>query len=241
MKIYVVKDYEEASRSGARIIADQIKEKKDSVLGLATGSSPLGIYELLVEKCKKGEISFKDISTVNLDEYKGLNELDKNSYHYYMNENLFSKVDIKTENIYLPNGMALDLDKECERYEKVIEDIGGIDLQLLGLGENGHIGFNEPGTPFTEKPHVVDLTESTIQANSRLFEKIEDVPRQALSMGIATIMSAKKILLIATGEKKADALAKVVNGKVTEDLPGSVLQNHKDVTIICDEAAAAKL
>jgi glucosamine-6-phosphate deaminase len=241
MKIYVVKDYEEASRSGARIIADQIKEKKDSVLGLATGSSPLGIYEILVEKCKKGEISFKDISTVNLDEYKGLNELDKNSYHYYMNENLFSKVDIKTENIYLPNGMALDLDKECERYEKVIEDIGGIDLQLLGLGENGHIGFNEPGTPFTEKTHVVDLTESTIQADSRLFEKIEDVPRQALSMGIATIMSAKKILLIATGEKKADALAKVVNGKVTEDLPGSVLQNHKDVTIICDEAAAAKL
>ena len=137
--------------------------------------------------------------------------------------------------------MALDLDKECERYEKVIEDIGGIDLQLLGLGENGHIGFNEPGTPFTEKTHVVYLTESTIQANSRLFEKIEDVPRQALSMGTATIMSAKKILLIATGEKKADALAKVVNGKVTEDLPGSVLQNHKDVIIICDEAAAAKL
>lgn len=241
MKIYVVKDYDEASRGAARIIADQIKEKRDSVLGLATGSSPLGIYEILVEKCGKGEISFKDISTVNLDEYRGLNAIDKNSYHYYMSENLFSKVDINPSNIYLPDGMALDVEQECKRYEETIESVGGIDLQLLGLGENGHIGFNEPGTPFTEKTHVVDLTESTIQANSRLFEKIEDVPKQALSMGIQTIMNAKKILLIATGEKKADALAKVVNGKVTEEVPGSVLQKHPDVTIICDEAAAAKL
>ena len=241
MKLYVVKDYDEASRGATEIIADQIKEKKNSVLGLATGSSPLGIYKILVEKYNKGEISFKDISTVNLDEYKGLNALDKNSYHYYMNENLFSKVDINPKNVNIPDGMALDAEEYCKKYEAIIESLGGIDLQLLGLGENGHIGFNEPGTPFTERTHLVDLTESTIQANSRLFAKIEDVPRQAFSMGIATIMSAKKILLIATGAQKSDALAKVVNGEVTTEVPGSVLQNHMDVIIICDEAAASKL
>ena len=241
MKIYVVKDYEAVSKQAAEIISDQIKEKQNSVLGLATGSSPIGIYKLLVEKYKAGAISFKEIRTVNLDEYKGLNELNENSYHYYMNDNLFSKVDINPANINIPNGMALNDNAECARYEEVIKSLGGIDLQLLGLGENGHIGFNEPGTPFKVRTHVVDLTESTIHANSRLFERIEDVPRQAYSMGVNTIMGAKKILLVVNGAKKADALAKVINGPVSTEVPGSVLQTHPDVTIICDEEAAAKL
>lgn len=241
MKIYVVKDYDAVSKQAAEIISDQIKEKQNSVLGLATGSSPIGIYKLLVEKYKAGVISFKEIRTVNLDEYKGLNELNENSYHYYMNDNLFSKVDINPANINIPNGMAVDDNAECARYEEVIKSLGGIDLQLLGLGENGHIGFNEPGTAFKVRTHVVDLTESTIHANSRLFERIEDVPRQAYSMGVNTIMGAKKILLVVNGAKKADALAKVINGPVSTEVPGSVLQTHPDVTIICDEEAAAKL
>lgn len=241
MKIYTEKDYDAVSKRAAALVAAQIKEKNDSILGLATGSSPVGMYKELVEMYNAGELSFKNIRTVNLDEYAGLADDDKNSYHYFMNQHLFTKVDIDPANTHLPNGIAADPDTECKSYESLVQSMGGADLQVLGLGENGHIGFNEPGTPFTEETHLVDLTESTIRANSRLFEKIEDVPRQAYSMGIKTIMSAKRILLIVTGAAKADALAKVLNGPVTEAVPGSVLQNHPDVTVICDKAAASKL
>ena len=241
MRIYKEKNYEEASIRAAQIVADQIKFKNDSVLGLATGTTPIGMYKTLVEKYKEGEITFKDVRTVNLDEYKGLTDEDKNSYHYFMKENLFSKVDIDLANTHLPNGMAEEPEEECKEYENLLRSLGGVDLQILGLGGNGHIGFNEPGTPFTETTHLVNLTESTIQANSRLFEKIEDVPKQAYSMGIKSIMDAKRILMIVTGESKAEALAKVVKGPVTEDIPGSILQRHRDVIIVCDEAAAAKL
>ena len=241
MKIYKEKDYNAASLVAAQLVANQIKEKEDSILGLATGSSPVGMYKELVNMYNAGEISFKKIRTVNLDEYAGLTDDDVNSYHYFMNQHLFSKVDIDPANTHLPNGIAADPEAECASYEAMVQSLGGADLQVLGLGENGHIGFNEPGTPFTEVTHLVDLTESTIRANSRLFEKIEDVPRQAYSMGIKTIMSAKRILLIVTGTAKADALAKVLNGPVTVDVPGSILQTHPDVTVICDEAAASKL
>lgn len=241
MKIYKEKDYDAVSLVAAQLVANQIKEKEDSILGLATGSSPVGMYKELVDMYNAGEISFKKIRTVNLDEYAGLADDDVNSYHYFMNQHLFSKVDINPANTHLPNGIATDPDAECASYEAMVQSLGGVDLQVLGLGENGHIGFNEPGTPFTMETHLVDLTESTIRANSRLFEKIEDVPRQAYSMGIKTIMSAKRILLIVTGTAKADALAKVLTGPVTEAVPGSVLQTHPDVTVICDEAAASQL
>ena len=241
MRIYKEKNYEEASIRAAQIVADQIKFKNDSVLGLATGTTPIGMYKTLVEKYKEGEITFKDVRTVNLDEYKGLTDEDKNSYHYFMKENLFSKVDIDLANTHLPNGMAEEPEEECKEYENLLRSLGGVDLQILGLGGNGHIGFNEPGTAFTETTHLVNLTESTIQANSRLFEKVEDVPKQAYSMGINSILDAKRILMIVTGESKAEALAKVVKGPVTEDIPGSILQRHRDVIIVCDEAAAAKL
>ncbi len=241
MRIYKEKDYEEASIRAAQIVADQIKLKNDSVLGLATGTTPIGMYKTLVEKYKEGEITFKDVRTVNLDEYKGLTDEDKNSYHYFMKENLFSKVDIDLANTHLPNGMAEEPEEECKEYENLLRSLGGVDLQILGLGGNGHIGFNEPGTAFTETTHLVNLTKSTIQANSRLFEKVEDVPKQAYSMGIKSILDAKRILMIVTGESKAEALAKVVKGPVTEDIPGSILQRHRDVIIICDEAAAEKL
>ena len=241
MKIYKELDYDAASLVAAQLVANQIKEKEDSILGLATGSSPVGMYKELVDMYNAGEISFKKIRTVNLDEYAGLADDDVNSYHYFMNQHLFSKVDIDPANTHLPNGIAADPEAECASYEAMVQSLGGTDLQVLGLGENGHIGFNEPGTPFTEVTHLVDLTESTIRANSRLFERIEDVPRQAYSMGIKTIMSAKRILLIVTGTAKADALAKVLTGPVTEAVPGSVLQTHPDVTVICDEAAASQL
>ena len=241
MKIYKEKDYDAVSKRAAAIVAAQIKEKNNSILGLATGSSPVGMYKELVDMYNAGKLSFKNIRTVNLDEYAGLADDDINSYHYFMNQHLFSKVDIDPANTHLPNGIAADPDAECASYEAMVQSLGGVDLQVLGLGENGHIGFNEPGTPFTEVTHLVDLTESTIRANSRLFEKIEDVPRQAYSMGIKTIMSAKRILLIVTGPAKADALAKVLTGPVTEAVPGSVLQTHPDVTVICDEAAASQL
>lgn len=237
MKIYKEKDYEAISTRAASILTAQLVLKQNSVLGLATGSSPIGTYAKLVENYKAGEISFKDVRTVNLDEYLGLEDSDPNSYHYFMNENLFSKIDIEPDNIHLLSGVAKDPVQECANYERMIRSIGGIDMQLLGIGRNGHIGFNEPDDSFTVDTHVVNLTESTIEANSRLFDRIEDVPKQALSMGIGTIMHAKRILLIANGESKAEAIAKVVTGPVTPEVPGSILQLHPDVTIVCDEAA----
>ena len=195
----------------------------------------------MTEWYKKGDLDFSKIHTVNLDEYKGIDAENKQSYHYFMNQHLFSRVNIELQNTFVPDGMNENQDEECQRYEKLIAGLGGVDLQLLGLGHNGHIGFNEPGTPFDSQTHVVDLTDSTIEANSRFFASRDQVPTKAISMGIASIMAAKKIILFAYGDKKADAIFKMVKGPVTEEVPASVLQNHPDVTLILDEAAAAKL
>lgn len=241
MKIYTEKTYEAISSRAASILKAQLVLKTNSVLGLATGTSPIGTYDKLVEDYRSGEISFKDVRTVNLDEYVGLEDTDPNSYHYFMDAHLFSKIDIEKENTHVLSGTASDPEKECRSYERMIRSIGGIDMQLLGLGRNGHIGFNEPDEAFTVDTHIVDLTENTIEANARLFNDISEVPKQALSMGIGTIMRAKRILLIAYGESKADALAKVIAGPVTPHVPGSILQLHPDVTIVCDEAALSKL
>ena len=195
----------------------------------------------MTEWYKKGDLDFSKIHTVNLDEYKGIDAENKQSYHYFMNQHLFSRVNIELQNTFVPDGMNENQDEECQRYEKLIAGLGGVDLQLLGLGHNGHIGFNEPGTPFDSQTHVVDLTDSTIEANSRFFASRDQVPTKAISMGIASIMAAKKIILFAYGDKKADAIFKMVKGPVTEEVPASVLQHHPDVTLILDEAAAAKL
>jgi len=239
MRIIVTKNYEEMSRKAANIIAAQVVMKPDSVLGLATGSSPIGAYKLLVEGYKKGDLDFSEITSINLDEYVGLSAEHNQSYAYFMRDNLFKHVNIKMENVFLPNGMEADDAKECARYDEVIKTRGPIDLQLLGLGENGHIGFNEPDTSFAKGTHKVSLTESTINANSRLFNSIDEVPKFAYSMGVGSIFSAKQILLIASGGKKADALCKALYGPVTPEVPASALQFHNNVTIVADEAAYA--
>ena len=239
MRIIVTKNYEEMSRKAANIIAAQVVMKPDSVLGLATGSSPIGAYKLLVEGYKKGDLDLSEITSINLDEYVGLSAEHNQSYAYFMRDNLFNHVNIKMENVFLPNGMEADDVKECVRYDEVIKTRGPIDLQLLGLGENGHIGFNEPDTSFAKGTHKVSLTESTINANSRLFNSIDEVPKFAYSMGVGSIFAAKQILLIASGEKKADALCKALYGPVTPEVPASALQFHNNVTIVADEAAYA--
>lgn len=241
MMIYKVKSYEEMSKKAASIIASQIIIKPDSVLGLATGSSPVGTYQNLIELYKKGYIDFSRITSINLDEYKGLEPTNDQSYRYFMNTNLFDHVNIDKKATFVPDGLEMDSDKACGDYEKIIESYGGIDLQLLGIGRNGHIGFNEPGPAFIKDTHCTDLTQSTIDANKRFFASEEDVPHQAYSMGIGSIMKAKKILLIACGEDKADAMAKTINGPITPEVPASILQLHKDVVIIADEAALSKL
>ena len=241
MKIIVAKDYNEMSKKAAQIIAAQITLKPNSVLGFATGSSPVGTYQELAKKNQAGEIDFSDITTVNLDEYKGLPKEHEQSYIRFMNENLFDHVNIDKANTYLPNGMTETPDEECANYEKLIKELGGIDLQLLGIGHNGHIGFNEPSDRFEMNTHCVTLTERTIEANKRFFDSADDVPRQAFSMGIGTIMAAKKIVVVVSGEDKADALQKAVEGPITPAVQGSILQLHPDVTIICDEAAYSKL
>ena len=241
MRIIVAKDYNEMSKKAAQIIAAQITLKPNSVLGFATGSSPVGTYQELAKKNQAGEIDFSDITTVNLDEYKGLPKEHEQSYIRFMNENLFDHVNIDKANTYLPNGMTETPDEECANYEKLIKELGGIDLQLLGIGHNGHIGFNEPSDRFEMNTHCVTLTERTIEANKRFFDSANDVPRQAFSMGIGTIMAAKKIVVVVSGEDKADALQKAVAGPITPAVQGSILQLHPDVTIICDEAAYSKL
>ena len=241
MKVIVTKDYNEMSKKAAQIIAAQITLKPNSVLGFATGSSPVGTYQELAKKNQAGEIDFSDITTVNLDEYKGLPKEHEQSYIRFMNENLFDHVNIDKANTYLPDGMTETPDEECANYEKLIKELGGIDLQLLGIGHNGHIGFNEPSDRFEMNTHCVTLTERTIEANKRFFDSADDVPRQAFSMGIGTIMAAKKIVVVVSGEDKADALQKAVAGPITPAVQGSILQLHPDVTIVCDEAAYSKL
>ena len=240
MKVIITKNYEEMSEKAYEIVRDVIKANPNAVLGLATGSSPIGLYDDLVKAYERGEISFKNIRTVNLDEYVGLDYSSDQSYVYFMRKNLFERVDIDLANTNLPDGKAKDLEAECARYTKLVEGMQP-DVQVLGLGSNGHIAFNEPGTPFDSTTHVVKLTESTIKDNSRLFKNIDEVPRSALTMGIANIMNAKKIVVVANGANKADAIYKTVKGEITEAVPASILQKHPDVTIVCDELAAAKL
>ncbi len=235
MKFITVKSYEELSRMAANIIASQVVLKPQSVLGLATGSSPVGTYKKLAEYCKNGDVDFSKVISVNLDEYVGLNKDNDQSYRYFMDNNLFSHINICMENTYVPNGCAADLSKEGERYDKLISDLGGIDLQLLGIGLDGHIGFNEPDDVFIKETHVVDLDESTIEANSRFFASKDDVPKKAITMGILSIMRAKKILLIANGANKKEILNKAFYGPVTPQIPASVLQLHNDVTVIYSE------
>ena len=241
MHIYKATDYHEMSRKAANIISAQIIIKPNCVLGLATGSTPVGIYQQLIEWYKKGDLDFSTVKTVNLDEYKGLPAENIQSYHYFMTKNLFSQVNINTESTYLPDGTQGDSEIECSRFNNLIEELGGIDLQLLGLGHNGHIGFNEPGDSFEKGTHCVALTESTIEANSRLFEEGEIVPKYAYTMGIKTIMLAKKILLVVSGEEKADILLKALTGPVTPSLPASILQLHPDLTVVADDAALSKI
>lgn len=237
MKIYKGKDYAEMSRKAANIISAQLIEKTDCVLGLATGSSPIGTYKKLVERYEKGDLDFSQVKTVNLDEYKGLSGDHVQSYRYFMNDNLFNHVNIKMENTNVPNGLVEDDVAECARYNKVIEDLGGIDLQLLGLGHNGHIGFNEPDDHFEKTTHCVKLTESTINANSRLFDNKDEVPRYAYTMGIQSIMNAKKIVIVVSGTDKAEIVKKAFFGPVTPEVPASILQMHPDVSLVGDEAA----
>ena len=227
MRIYEAKDYQEMSRKAANILAAQVILKPDCVLGLATGSSPIGTYDQLVEGYEKGDLDFSEVKTVNLDEYIGLDHENDQSYYYFMHQHLFDRINIDPANTNVPNGMAEDIAAECERYEELIRSLGGVDIQLLGIGRNGHIGFNEPADSFDKMTHCVDLTESTIEANKRFFASADDVPRQAVSMGSGTIMKAKKILLIACGEDKADAVAKSFFGPVTPEVPASILQLHR--------------
>lgn len=241
MKIYCGENYKEMSRKAANIISAQVILKPDCVLGLATGSTPIGTYEQLVEWFRKGDLDFSQVTTINLDEYKGLSGENEQSYRYFMNEHLFSKVNIDIKKTYVPDGLESDSAKACSDYNAIIKSVGGIDMQLLGLGHNGHIGFNEPGVAFEKETHCVKLTESTIEANKRFFEREEDVPGWAYTMGIKSIMQAKKILVVVAGESKAEIVERAFKGPVTPQVPASVLQLHNDVTIVGDKVALAKI
>ena len=240
MKIVITKDYEELSRRGARFFLDAVKANPYAVLGLATGTTPLGLYAHLIADHELYGTSYAHVRTVNLDEYKGLPKTHEQSYAYFMRKNLFDGLDIDPANTNIENGMAADEEKECARYDALLEQLPR-DLELLGLGSNGHIAFNEPGTPFGSNTHVVSLAESTVKDNARLFDDISEVPRKAFTMGIRQIMQAKKILILASGANKADAVYKMVKGEVTEQVPASVLQLHPDCILIADREAAAKL
>ena len=236
MRIYKAKDYVDMSRKAANIVSAQVIMKPNCVLGLATGSTPIGLYKQLVEWYNKGDLDFSEVMTVNLDEYKGLSRDNDQSYYYFMHQNLFDHVNIPAENTHLPNGMEPDSQKECQEYTNLIQSLGGVDLQLLGIGHNGHIGFNEPGEAFDKQVHCVNLTQSTIEANKRFFASADDVPKQAYTMGIKTIMQAKKILIVASGEDKAEIVRDAFFGPITPKVPASVLQLHNDVTLVADEA-----
>lgn len=237
MKFYAAKDYADLSRKAANIISAQVIMKPNAVLGLATGSTPVGAYKQLIEWYNKGDVDFSQTFSVNLDEYKGLSGEHDQSYRYFMNHNFFDHINIKKENTNVPDGLAQDAEEECRRYNHVIKNLGGIDLQLLGIGGNGHIGFNEPGAAFEKETHLVALTEQTRESNARFFANLDEVPTYAFTMGIKSIMSAKKILLLATGEQKAKALCDSFFGPVTPGVPASILQLHNDCTVIADEAA----
>ncbi|WP_133581866.1 glucosamine-6-phosphate deaminase [Aureibacillus halotolerans] len=231
------------AKEAANYIVEHLKKRDASVLGLATGSTPVGTYKELIAMHKEGKVSFANVHTFNLDEYVGLKNTDTNSYHYYMKELFFSHIDVPEDQFHLPKGTAEDIEAECHTYEKLIRQTGGIDLQLLGIGTNGHIGFNEPGTSFQSRTHVVTLDESTREANARFFDAIEDVPTHAITMGIESILEAKDILLLVAGKEKGEALSELLYGDVREDIPATALRKHPSVTVIVDTEAyqAAKI
>ena len=238
MKVIVVKDYDAVSKEAFEVMKEVVTGKEDAVLGLATGSSPIGLYENMIQDHKENGTSYAKCQSFNLDEYVGIDRNHPESYWTFMHKNLFHGIDLPEDKVHVPYGNTKE---DCEAYEKALENVS-VDIQVLGIGANGHIGFNEPGTPFTEETHIVELTEKTRSDNARFFDNdINQVPTHAITMGIATIMKAKKILLVATGANKADAVAAMVNGPVDPVCPASVLQNHADVVVIVDEAAAAKL
>lgn len=241
MRIIVAKNYDEMSKKAANMMASQIILKPESILGLATGGTPVGFYREFVNMYKEGFFSCREIKTFNLDEYLGLTKDNPQSYYYYMMENLFKYIDIDLANVDIPCGTAEDIEMECLEYEEKIRRAGGIDLQILGIGKNGHIGFNEPDVKFEAETHLVNLDEETIEANSRFFSSKEEVPTKAISMGIKTIMHAKKIILLASGMEKAGIISEMINGDITPDVPASILQLHPDVTLILDIDAASEL
>lgn len=236
MKIIKVKNYEQMSEEALKVVLEVVKNNPKAVLGLATGSTPLGLYAKMAEDHKENGTSYAECRAVNLDEYVGLDINSDQSYVYFMRENLFKNIDIKLENTHIENGKAVDKEAECARYNALLDELVQ-DIQVLGIGSNGHIAFNEPGTPFDSVTHIVDLAESTIKDNSRLFNSIDEVPRQAFTMGLKNIMNAKKILILANGDGKAYAIGELVNGEIREEIPASILRNHPDCILICDEAA----
>lgn len=241
MRIIKVDDYDGVSNRTADMILAQVNLKPDSVLGLATGGSPVGAYKKIVAAYQNGRVDFADVTTINLDEYRGIHREHEQSYWHFMQENLLSHVNVRAENCFIPNGENLDKESVCREYDQIIEKFGGIDLQLLGIGLDGHIGFNEPADSFEKNTHCVELTESTIEANKRFFARKEDVPRQAYTMGVLPIMQAKRVVMIASGENKAEILKKSFQGPITPQVPASILQLHPDVTLIADEAALSGL
>lgn len=240
MKVIIAKDYKEMSKKAFEVMREVVKGNPRAVLGLATGSTPIGLYKNMIEDHKQNCTSYREIRTVNLDEYAGLDYSSDQSYVYFMRSNLFDYIDIDLKNTNIENGKAADRQAECDRYNRLLEGMQQ-DIQVLGIGSNGHIAFNEPGTPFGSVTHIVDLAESTIKDNSRMFKSIDEVPRQAFTMGLKNIMNAKKILILANGANKAKAVYGLVKGEVTEAVPASVLQLHPDCTLVCDEAAAELL
>ena len=241
MKIIIAEDYEKMGAHAANIMGAQVIQKPNCVLGLATGSTPLSLYAELARRNKEGFLDFSQVKTVNLDEYVGLGMESDQSYVYFMRKNLFEHINIDIANTNLPNGLNADAEKECKRYDEVIQSLGGIDMQLLGIGHNGHIGFNEPAGSFSVNTQCVELQKSTIEANARFFAGEDEVPQKAYTMGVGVIMKARKILVIATGEDKANIVYEMIQGPVTPNVPASILQMHGDVTVVLDKAAASKL
>ena len=241
MKVIITKNYEELSKKAAEIMAEQINSNKESVLGLATGGSPIGMYEEIIKMNKEGKVDFSEIKTINLDEYVGLSGEHHQSYRYFMNEKLFNHINIDKNNTSIPNGLAKDFEEEEKRYDSKIEELGGIDFQLLGVGSNGHIAFNEPDNELVFGTHLTNLTEETIRDNARFFNSVDDVPTKAFTMGLGGIMQAKKILVIASGEDKAEAVRGMIKGNISTMMPVSMLQMHRNVTVVLDEAAAKLL
>lgn len=240
MQVIILENKQQVAIEAANIIKTEILANPNLVLGLATGSSPLGLYQQLIKAYENYELSFSGVKTVNLDEYVGLNKTHEQSYAYFMRKHLYNHVDIQLDNTHIPNGVATDLEEEALRFEALLDELK-IDVQVLGIGNNAHIGFNEPGTSFAQKTHVTDLAKETLEANARFFDTIDAVPTQAITMGIASILKAKRIVLIATGENKAQAIRCMVHGPVSEACPASILQNHQDVLVIVDKEAANAL